>query len=1072
MAVSSATQISELSPPTVVVYQEFETETVTPLLPTLAPVIVGACKEIHELRDSSGSLNSDILLSGPAIATADNSESSYTSMDSLTLKVSVNDGAVQTFTMPSGATTMTAQEVATQINGSTPAPVGFGAYVYEDASSNKYLQLKTTASGSSKAIKFVGGSSLSKFGWGVHRTYYGLGAYSQDAFVISQSAFPNPHSIADGERDIIEDQIRGFVNLGSSVTEMLRTQSFLRRDSYDIGGNYGVEAYDDGDGDSTTPLVDVVDSTGTAENFSGGATSAVVTGITDIQTSPVYLHGETLTLQVDGERPQTVTFYGQPIISSDSTGWTFLDIQSDSLEIEVNGVTVTVSFSAGVSTIGGVVDEINAQTLTDVGVNVAYRSGQYGDLDATGNYMSLFYGADPSSIVRNTEIVVPVQAHVGAAEFFSGIAADPETQNLQANNPDPSCPVDSTLDQINNLFSSTIATINASSYLVLTSTSKGTESKIEIGDDSSAVGTPQPTPTTLLGLDVGADGYIYYGNPFALRSGDALYGDGSLLGHVVEVQPGAVTGRIRLDTEVATTGTWTSWYIIAKTLDAHDPSTEWGVTVPTPDLYLDDNNRVHVKHDFARDTSGAPIVSLSSSFYLMFDSLRKDVTVSASDPGLVSYYDQTTLESELGPISPDNPLSYGIWLAMQAAPTVTIYGLGVDAISSDRPYGTLQGFTDALDYLESQDAYAVALLSTQDDIPGIAKSHAIAMSDPSVGQTRVCIVHTDRPSRKEDTIVSSGNDGNSVGGTGTFDTGIATLSQDLLAEGIDPASITVSDDVYLDFSSDNSNWNVTGSVTDGTKLVINTTFTGTENSDGFYDETSAPTSLVSESFSLKIRGASVSDKNDEVVSLYNKASSLGSRRVWMQFCDELRASVNGVEQNIEGFFSTAVKAGLVAGLKAGTPMSKYGMPVFLNATGTKGVYRKDQLNKIASGGVDIVWRPEVGASVQSRHQLTTDTSTIEKQEQSITVAIDFVERFYRQNLSPYSGRYNITENMLASISSIIAGLSELLTDTYKVVDKVSASTLTQSESNPTKMALTVQVTPFYPGNTIEITIVV
>lgn len=1069
--------IPELQPPGTRILQQIETTTTVALLPTLPAVMVGVCKEIHELRDSAGALNSDILLSGPCVARADNAEASYTVMDSLTLKIRVNGGTIQTFSMPSGAGTLTATQVATAINGATPAPVDFAAYVYEDASSDKYLELRTTADGATKTIQILGGTALTKFGWGALRTFYGVGNYLQDAYELSQDAFPDPHSIGT-ERDIIEDQVRMFLDLGgASPPEMLRTQAFNRRDSYASTPNFGVAAVDDVDGDLTTPFVLLKDSAGSAENLIGAATPAVVTGIVDIESAPIYLHGQTLTLQVDGERPQTVAFYGQPVLSTVSTGWTFPTIQSGTMVIQVNGTDVTVTFSGTVADIDDVVDEINTAVAAAVGINVAYRCDQYGKADVAGTYLGLFYGADPTAIVYDTEVKVEAQANAGAGDIMEGAAtvtAD-HTQDLQGTNAHANVPVDSITEQINNLFSSTVAT-TAGNFLILTSPGKGRESKIEISDTSSAVGAPQPTPTTYLGLNVGLGGYNYYGNPFSVRPGDSVYGDGVWLGDVLDVQPGAVVGKLRLNNEVSKTGTWTSWYIISKTLDAYDPTTEWGVVVPTPDMWIDANNDVHVKHDFVRDTAGAPVTTVNAPSYLMFDALRKDVTATATNKGLLTYSDETTLASEIGPINTDNPVAYAMWLGMQTAPTVNIYGLGVDEIATAKPNGTIEGFATALGYLESQEVYAIGILTSDDDINSIVKTHVLAMSDPDQGSPRVGIVHTDRPTRGNSTLIASGNDADSDATAGTpyiIDTKIPTLSADLLAAGIDPTSIDVSDGLYIDVASSEKHWNITGSVSGGSLLTVNTIFVGDQNVDGFYGtstDVSDVDGLVSESFSVYMRGAAVSDLDDEVTALYGKGVALSSRRMWLQFADALQATIGGIEQSIDGFYANAVKAGFVTGLKPGTPMSKRPMPVFTKVTGTKDTFKNSQLNQIAAGGVDIL--VQVGSGVQSRHQLTTDPATAQKAEQSITVALDFVELYLKKNLGPYSGRFNLTDTVLAGLSTVFEGLCEVLVNQFKVVKFARPTALTQATSDPRKMQASVRVTPFYPGNTFEITIIV
>jgi hypothetical protein len=1060
-----AAAIPELLPPGVTFRQEFEEEDLVTVLPSLPPVVVGVCNEINELYDADGALNADVLVTGPALATAPNDEASYTVMASLTLELRVNGGAIQTFEFAASAGTLTAQQAASAINGASPAPIDFAAYVYEDSGGLKHLQLRTLAAGSSKTIQVLGGTSLSKFGWGEGQTFYGLGTYVQDDVWLKQEAFPDPKAIGADYRDIDEDSIRVFLDLGTVVPEVLRTQTFLRKGAT-------IAIHNDGDGDQRTPYVDL------SENLISAASSAAVTGIVNIIATPSPVHGRTLILQVDGGGKQSVTFVGQPILSVDMSGWVAqwaATIQNGTMVFTVNGVTVTVTFGAGTATIDALITDINTQAVATVGANIAYRCDDHGKADAGGGYAGFFYGALPATtVVENTSVVVPAQAHA-AANLVMG-AATAFTQTNWGTKPHADWPIDSIVTQINELFDTTVASMSTN-FLRLTSPGRGYESKIEIDTASSAVGAPQPTPVTLLGLDIGATN-VFYGNPFPVRVGDSLYAGGAFLGNVLEVHSGAVSGRLRLDTEVLITATWSSWYIIAKNLNAFS-SSAWGVTVPTPDLILDSNNDVLVKHDIVRDITGTAVETVSASMYVIFTALRKDVTAQGNNTELVTYADETSLAAALGPLTPENPLGYGMWLAMQEAPTVSVYGLGVADKSEDYPEGTLEGFTEAFSFLESKPVYAIAALTSQTAVHSVGSVHVQALSAPTGRKPCVYVGHVDRPSELSPTIVGSGNDGDLIPGgpPWTFDTKLVTLSQLLLDADVDPASITVADGVYLDFGDDAHHWNVTGAVTAGTVLTLNFTFAAGENDDGYYAALADLTvalqqALVSASFSVVIRGAAVSSTNDEVVTLYNNGKALGTRRAWLLFCDQLKATVNSVEQLIPGYFAPALKVGKVGGNVPGAPMTGAPYAVVTDATGVASVFTDSQLNKIAAGGIDITWVPAKGAAVQSRHQLTTDVTTAQRAEQSITVALDYCEIFVRTNLSPLSGRYNLTPTRLAAFSAIFAGLALTLVDVLKVVAAATPSSITQDASDPRKMRGTLRVTPVYPGNEFDITMVI
>lgn len=1078
-----AAAIPELPQPGVQVVQEYTDQTPVIVIPTLVPCVVGVAKEIRELYDADGTLNSDIIVDGPAIAVAPNDQTSYTAMDALTLQLRVNGGVLQTFTMPTGAsppTTMTAQEVAIAINSAAPPPVNFAAYVLPEDSDGDgvddkwYLELRSTATGEDTSIQIVGGTLLTgvggnKLGWGVGQTFYGLGAYIQDAVYLKQSSFPDPRGNLD-ELNIDEDSIRVFVDLGTAPREFLRDESFLRRGSYynAVGPVYGVMPFDDGDGDTMSPYVDIKDLLAVVPNFLALAGSASLTGIVDLSTFQP-LHGKELILQVDGGGKQTIKFYGQPMVSTDSTTpWNYVNINGATLNLIINGVALVVTFAAA-ATITDVVSQINAASVALFGVNVAYRCDAVGLEAPAGNYLGLFYGAQPStSIIANTEVQVAANVSTAHTEIMGDNIAHTQLLGKNAG----AEPVDDVVEQINSVYPSGIASW-VGGTLKLQSTTSGYESKIEIDTSSTALGAPQPTPTTLLGIDVGLNGYVYYGTPFPVRIGDAVYGDGTFLGNVSEVHPMATQGRIKLDREVSLTGRWQYWYFLAKNLDTV-LSSQWGVTVPTPDLYLDTQGNVHLKQDFLRDIYGIPVSTSRVSLYVAYTAVRLDVTSEADQPALLTFNNITELEAALSPVTPENPLAYGVFCALGNSNGVAVSCIGVSETTADKPYGTLSGFIKAFEFLEACEVYGVGVLTQDLDVALAAQQHVDAMSEPKMKGERIACIYLGKPTRKVDTIVCSGNDGDTVTGTPTYlDTAIPNLSQLLLDAGLNPASFTIADGVFLDLSADGYNWNVIGPVVGGTQLRVNTTFAPGQNDDGFYhDDIGDFPTIISGAFSVKIRGAAITSKDEEVETVYYRGQGFSDRRVWMVQLDQLKATVSGIEQLVPGFYMTAAKVGQIGGLNPSQPLTNFPIAVFTGVTGTTDRYNATQLNKMAAGGADLIIQENANVPLTSRMQVTTRMTSIEEREQSIVKAVDYCAKFYRMSLKVYIGRYNITQAFLDTLSTVAQGLGRWLEEEGKVVAGAELNNLIQDEDNPDTVLVNVTIDPLYPCNYIVVTLVV
>jgi hypothetical protein len=216
-----------------------------------------------------------------------------------------------------------------------------------------------------------------------------------------------------------------------------------------------------------------------------------------------------------------------------------------------------------------------------------------------------------------------------------------------------------------------------------------------------------------------------------------------------------------------------------------------------------------VKHKLVRNSSGAPI-SASLDTYVYYKALRQDVSPKAANPNIIRFEDTDDVENLIEPVTDDNPLAVGMWLAILNSARAVTYGLGIDAVSADQPYGTTSAFTRAFELLESKKVYAIAPLTNDSEIGALALSHVDAMRLPESKATRICMFASEFPTRGVNKVVGSGSDGNTdTSSPKKFDTGIANLSQLLVASGIDPtAGISADDGLYLDITQDAKHYNI------------------------------------------------------------------------------------------------------------------------------------------------------------------------------------------------------------------------------------------------------------------------
>jgi len=798
---------------------------------------------------------------------------------------------------------------------------------------------------------------------------------------------------------------------------------------------YSLQGVDDGDGDTKSPIIRIHN-----EDFTIDPTGAELTGTADL-SGEVYLHKMTFQVALDGQPMQEIEFNGGPIVADLAAGAFPGTWDTQVLIMEVNGTTKTVTFSSPAD-----LDDVVNQINTAAGQPVVYRSDSVGAYSASGTYLSFQVGGstDAGGEIELTYTGSTAWTNIG----FSSTADEQQVLT--------SSEIEAAVEATLGAGSAAIVSNN----LVLSSAEYGDESKIEIGQGSA---------NATLGF---TDNDVSRGSPFKPKSGDYVYADGEFLGIVSQVTPGAVKTDIRLDREYSfSTLLKKSWYMEAMNIPDTLPSDR-----PTPDLVVDLAGDVTLKHDYLRDTRGEPINSANDQIILAYKALRLDVSPKASNPSLLTFEDTDELETALAPLDTDNPLGLGLFLALLNAPGVTVSAIGVDAVSADSPFGTLEAFSRTMSFLQSKEVYAIAPLTHESVVNQAWQVHVNEMSEPDSRGERVVIINPDMPDRELDTLIGSGTDGDSTGITNEFDSKLTSLASALLAAGIDPSlPIPVSSGVYLDIATDAKRYNI--SALSGTKLTINVTFAPGENDDLYYSSTNLPNTLISESFSVKVRGAELLDSDgnpdyDAISETYaDLGRSFGDRRVVMTAPDQCAASINGLEQIIDGFYMNAAIAGMVGQQRPQQGFTNFPMAGLTRVIGSTGVFSETQMNKAAAGGVYWIIQEVANGPLTCRHQLTTDLTSVETREFSITKDVDFCAKFMRSGLRNFIGKFNITQPFLDTLTTVIQGQLSFLAENGVILGG-ELNNIIQDTDNPDTVIIDVTIDVPYPCNYIRLTLIV
>jgi hypothetical protein len=1044
--------------PGVQVIQEFRTTSPTILVPALPACVLGPCFQIVEAVQDDGSLNTSAQVTTPARIAFSFVGGGY-NVGTLALQLSVNNAAPVTVTFSTGPS-LTPVQVADEIN--TAAIAGLVADV-EVRSSTSRVVLRTTSMGGNASIEIGAATSagvLPEFGVLIgYRAVGSLGYTNYLNFDVAQPSYPDPRANL-ASLDIDYSTVRVFIANGAgSFVEVLETQSFLDGDSS------SVTVFDDGDGDNLSPYLDFA-----GANFKVSAAS--LTGSVDWTTlsyaaSPAGdFDGLILDLEVDGVSV-SVTF----ALPADATA---AAAQIDAA-LGINGTCVLNGSNQPVITSASTGAASSVQIMGTSTINLPTIGFSIGDYAAgkpaparaqgTADLTALVY-PDPAS-VANRVLRMAVDGDSFQQLKFPATGINSEVDIAQA---------------INDLWGP-VASINDAGQLVLTSLASfgGRESTIRL--DKSASDATLVSTLGLVGAGAEPFGPAYapgvpataavFGGAYAPEVGDEVWVNGLRLGDIVEI-PVSPDNRLRISNEQrlpppATLGT--TWYIVAKGL-SNSAAT---ATRPSSDLIVDmATGAVLVKHELFRDTAGVPTLAGPLSTYLGYNALRKDVSPAEEDFNLLRIGSITDLETQLSPIDTQNPLALGMYFAILNAPTLEVTGCGVADVSAAEPEGTLDAYASAFEFIESKDVYAIAPLTHSLDVGDIAQAHVDAMSLPANGLERIAILNPTRPTRKSATLVASGPTANVAGApTNDVNTGVANLQALLAAAGLPGPSYTISDAVYLEMENDTNRYLVQS--VSGGLVTINNGPLVTGNDDDFYYDAAGgsvfTSAVLDRPFSIKIRGAAIANRTDEATAYADIARGFLDRRVVCTAPDKAKATLDGLETLIEGYYLAAGLAGRISSKNPQQPLTEDTLTGFSGVMGSQDRYSEAQLQILSGGGLWVFYQQADGQPVRNRHQLTTDMTSIEKRELSVTTALDFASKLIRSSLRNFIGRFNITQSIQDAITTTLEGLRNFLLR-LGVFKSFEVNAIRQSESQPDTLEIDITIGVLYPLNYIRVTLVV
>jgi len=485
-----------------------------------------------------------------------------------------------------------------------------------------------------------------------------------------------------------------------------------------------------------------------------------------------------------------------------------------------------------------------------------------------------------------------------------------------------------------------------------------------------------------------------------------------------------------------------------------------------------------IEGDFLRDKYSSAVINPAlATAYVQYRALRKDVTVLASTPKLARGSDPTTLEADIGPFTTENPLGLSMLAMMTAAPDLYIAGFGVDSVTANEE-GDRAAYLRALDFLKAQDVYCPVPLTNQEDVHVDFNLHVEEMSKKENSRFRVTYITPSLPDRKSTTVAATGTDASSTGSnTIQVETDIVSA---LLATGlvVDPNNPTVAEGVYIMFVGDTKRYNIAAVA--GMQCTSNTTFTPGQNTDGFYSASHIPANYLAKSWTLSVRGVAIVALSgnvtdwDTVAETYQLGATNYKNRRTRSVVPNRWSMVDGDSKTITvaGYYASAAAAAQLCYIGPAQGKTNYKLDGFSQIWDANDVFDERNLKVIGYNNYLFVQEPpgEAGIPVKRWHQATTDPTSEDTREESITTQLDWGSIVLKRGLTEFIGVQGLGDNFDDLFLAAFEGLVRFIVgnSAWRGAEVIEYK---RKPGSKTGVILRIQPTLTYPCNLADIQIV-
>jgi len=347
------------------------------------------------------------------------------------------------------------------------------------------------------------------------------------------------------------------------------------------------------------------------------------------------------------------------------------------------------------------------------------------------------------------------------------------------------------------------------------------------------------------------------------------------------------------------------------------------------------------------------------------------------------------LENRFGEVDLDNPLVFGVYMAMLNGAT-PCYAQAI-------PSNDESGYAAVTDIWDKRDFYVVAPLTDSDTVINNYHTKAVALSAPDVAKWKRIVAGKSVP---KITSIFTGNNTNMTGGL----------------VKVDDSSFSVTFT-----STTNIPWD---------KVVVNKTkFKISNCSDSHFNGEYLITASSPADRKITCSGAIGKDQTtltfncslinpmstEEQVDTLASYGEIYASRLISIIIGDVYTSINGTDTAIPTYYAAAGLAGMVEGYAPHVQFNGYPIAGITKVENTWDIFTEDQLSTIAGGGIIILVQKTPTSQPYIRNQLTTDVSDLLKRSLSVVKSVDYFKRLIYDNVVDFLKGWNVVAEAIEGL---------------------------------------------------------